>query len=367
MTAPDITFVLPGLVQSGGARAVLEIADHLRRRGSETLVVVPERTLLAPRRTPVGALQRHLPAALVPLVQPFASRRCIEQTWFELQTPLRGVGRITAELPPTGVVVATSYRTAEEIMRDPRLAARSVYFVQHDEGWSGSRHRVDATWRAFDRLIVTAPWLRRRAVEDFGKADVGLVVYGADPRTFFPAHEGPAQRDLPVVGFMWDDRAWKGGADMLAVLDRLRQPHRASAFGLGDPAALPDGVEAAGRLSGTALADFYRSVDVFVSASHSDAGPMMVPEAMACRVPVVATDIGCVRIWSRDGEACRLAAPGDVGALAEATDALLVDRRERARLGEIGCEAIAPFTWERSALAFEEALLAFDLPVGRRA
>lgn len=366
MTAIDITFVLPGLVQSGGARAVLEVADHLRRRGSETLVVVPERTLLAPHRTPVGALQRHLPAALVPLVQPFAARRRVEQSWFDLQTPLRGVGRVASDLPSTGVIVATSYRTAEEIARDPRLVERSVYLVQHDERWSGSRRRVDTTWRAYDRLIVTAPWLRQRAVEEFGKTDVGLALYGVDQRTFLPPVEGPAPRDPPVVGFMWDDRPWKGGADMLAVLERLEQPHRASAFGLGDPAALPRGVRAAGRLSGTALADFYRSLDVFVSASHSDAGPMMVPEAMACGVPVVTTDIGSVRIWSTDGEACRIVAPGNVAALAAATDALLGDRGERERLGEAGRLAIEPYTWERCARSFENALMSFGLPVGRR-
>ncbi len=365
MTQPDITFVLPGLVPSGGARAVFEIADRLRDRGWGTLIIVPERTLLARRRTPVGALQRHLPAALTPAVQPFAPRRAIEQSWFDLQTPLRGVGRIDSEAPSSGVLVATSYRTAEEIMRSPALLPRSVYFVQHDERWSGSRRRVDATWRAFDRMIVTAEWLRMRAIEGFSKTGVGLAVYGVDPGTFYPAKD-PVLREPPVVGFMWDDRPWKGGADMLAVLERLRQPHRAAAFGLGNPAALPSAVEAAGRLSGEALANFYRSVDVFVSASHADAGPMTIPEAMACGVPVVTTDIGSVRAWSKDGEACRLAAPGDISGLATATDALLADRRERDRLGTAGRAAIAPFTWEATAEAFADALDAYGLPAGRR-
>jgi glycosyltransferase involved in cell wall biosynthesis len=249
-------------------------------------------------------------------------------------------------------------------MRSRAVAARGVYFLQGHETWSGPARRVDATWEAFDRMIVSSDWLRSMAAERFGKTDVRLAVYGVDAAAFTPGsgHRGGDGSSTPVVGFMFDDRKVKGGGDVLSALERVRASRRIEvrAFGLGK-VPLPPWVRHTGVLSGPALANFYRSLDLFVCGSREEAGPMTVPEAMACGVPVVTTDVGNVRLWSGDGEACRIVRPRDVSGLASAIEQLLADPADARRLGVAGAAAIAPFTWERMAREFDDALVSFGL------
>jgi len=354
----DVTFVLPGLVQSGGVRAVFEIANRLRDSGRDAAILIPERSILSPRRSLAGVAERVAPKALLPLVQRFAPRRPVSQSWFGSSVPLIVAGApLWKDIPPSRAIVATSWRTAQEVLRSPEVTACGVYFVQHYETWSGPARRVDATWRAFNRVVVSSEWLRQMARDRFGKNGVGLAPYGVDLATFRPG----TPPGTGTVGFMHDDREWKGGADMLRALEavRARREIRAEAFGLGTR-PLPEWVRLHGRLSRGALADFYRSLDLFVSASWVESGPMTLPEAMACGVATVSTDVGNVRLWAPHGE-CRIVPPRDPAALASAIEGLLADADERARLAEAGRAAIQSFTWERTARDFEDALVTFGL------
>lgn len=359
----DVTFVLPGLIQSGGVRAVFEIADNLRRRGRTAAVVVPRRSILSPGRSIAGVAERVVPSGVLPLVQRFAPRKPVTQSWFPLQTPLVPAGApLWRDIPPSRAVVATSWRTAEEVLRAPWAAKRGVYFLQHYETWSGPEERVDATWRSFDRIVVSSEWLRKMAEQRFAKSGVALAVYGVDLEVFAPRLSGGESRSAPVIGFMHDDREWKGGADMLRALEAVRTARdiHVKAFGLGLK-PLPGWVEFEGRLTGEALADFYRSLDVFVSASWTETGPMTVPEAMACAVAVVTTDVGNVRAWSQDGETVRIVPAREPAALASAIEGLLADAAERSRLAEAGRASIQPFTWARMAADVDAALVGFGL------
>ena len=76
--------------------------------------------------------------------------------------------------------------------------------------------------------------------------------------------------------------------------------------------------------------------DVFVMGSvpRSEGVPTSVLEAMACGLPVVATDVGAVREVVEDGVTGFVVPPLDAGAIARATLRLLDDASLRARLGE---------------------------------
>jgi len=368
METAEITFVLPGLRPLGGVRAVLEIADRLKDLGYRTEIVVPERTLLAPKRSLLGLAQRYGPRWASPWVQRFAPSRTIDVDWFPLRSPLRFTGPdLVADLPVTGAVIATSYRTAEEMLRFPQLKTRGVYFLQHYEAWSGPKRRVNATWRRFDHLIVTTPWMSRMAAGAFGHPDVPVAVYGVDHAAFAPRSkvrdDGPA-----VVGFMWDDRPFKGGATALAAFAALRTQgvdFTVRAYGLGDPGGLPRWIDFRGQLSGAPLADFYRELDLWVAPGHSESGPMSVPEAMVSGVAVVSTDTGNMRIWTQDGRWCVLVPPADPHALAREVGRLVADPVERARLAAGARKAIKPFTWEATAQSVEQALIAAGVLAGR--
>jgi phosphatidylinositol alpha-mannosyltransferase len=89
---------------------------------------------------------------------------------------------------------------------------------------------------------------------------------------------------------------------------------------------------------------------------------IVLVEAMAAGVPVVASDLPGYRAVLRDGQAGRLTPPGDPVALADALYDLLQDEQERRRLTAAGSAAAAELSWSRitdSIIdAYEEALAA---------
>ncbi len=89
---------------------------------------------------------------------------------------------------------------------------------------------------------------------------------------------------------------------------------------------------------------------------------IVLAEAMAAGVPVVASDLPGYRAVLRDGEAGRLTPPGDPVALADALYDLLQDEEERRRLTAAGSAAAAELSWSRITgsiiEAYEDALAA---------
>jgi glycosyltransferase involved in cell wall biosynthesis len=79
----------------------------------------------------------------------------------------------------------------------------------------------------------------------------------------------------------------------------------------------------AGTLEGQALVDAYAAMDVFAFASQSETQGMVLTEAMAAGVPVVALDACGVRDVLRDGVNGRMLAEEDAAAFAAALGAVI--------------------------------------------
>lgn len=75
---------------------------------------------------------------------------------------------------------------------------------------------------------------------------------------------------------------------------------------------------------------YYGIADVAVLSSLSEGSPNALLEAMAARVPVVATDVGGIPEMVTHGESALLLKPGDAGAMADAIARVI----ENPRLGE---------------------------------
>jgi glycosyltransferase involved in cell wall biosynthesis len=95
-------------------------------------------------------------------------------------------------------------------------------------------------------------------------------------------------------------------------------------------------------------ARLFRALDVFVLSSRTEGTPMVLLEAMAAGVPIVATRVGGVPDIVGDAEA-RLIPPHDPIVLARAIRAVLADRsgaRTRAAAAQIRLRRdFAPEPW----------------------
>jgi glycosyltransferase involved in cell wall biosynthesis len=115
-----------------------------------------------------------------------------------------------------------------------------------------------------------------------------------------------------------------------------------------------------GRVDEGVLHALYERADVFVHATRYEGSSLVTLEAMAHRLPVVATKAGGIpdKVSEETG---RLVDPGDVVALAEALDSVAADAGSRRRLGERGrARALTLFAWpqlaRRTVALYEELL-----------
>jgi glycosyltransferase involved in cell wall biosynthesis len=103
---------------------------------------------------------------------------------------------------------------------------------------------------------------------------------------------------------------------------------------------------------------YLRALDLFVLPSLWESLPMSVLEAMACHVPVLASEICGTPEAIADGVNGRLVPPGQAETLAAALEELLLDPQQLARLGEAGFKSMERgFTLDRmvrqTALVYE--------------
>jgi glycosyltransferase involved in cell wall biosynthesis len=103
-------------------------------------------------------------------------------------------------------------------------------------------------------------------------------------------------------------------------------------------------------LSGQALIDAYRAMDVFAFASKSETQGLVVTEAMAAKVPVVAIDAPGIREVVEDGRNGRLLPEEDVDAFGQAL-AWVASRSpsERRALAKAAFETAERFAMPRCA------------------
>lgn len=101
------------------------------------------------------------------------------------------------------------------------------------------------------------------------------------------------------------------------------------------------------RPLGTGLFAFYRQADIYVLASTSEGFPRAIWEAMAQSLPVVATAVGSIPLYLKDGETARIVPPRDSKALAEAITEVMRDGGLRRRMIRAGRELARTNTLER--------------------
>jgi glycosyltransferase involved in cell wall biosynthesis len=238
-----------------------------------------------------------------------------------------------------------------------------------------------AHWVFGQAAVITAcsDDLRRGALELGALADkVHLVAWGADPIRFHPnvtplnrSDFGLAEDDLVLVslGRLVPKKGFDVLVRVLASLlpahprvhaliggdgiQREQLGHLAAELGVSDRLHLP------GQIAWDRVPGFLTMGDIFVLPSVRDAAgnldglPTVLPEAMACGKPVVATRIGGVPLVVEDKVNGLLCPPDDVTALSQAVESLLADGHLQAELGQAARNSIEErFNWQAVAKRF---------------
>jgi glycosyltransferase involved in cell wall biosynthesis len=111
-----------------------------------------------------------------------------------------------------------------------------------------------------------------------------------------------------------------------------------------------------GRVSDVELASWYSRSECFVFSGLAESGPIVVLEAMAHGLPIIATDVGAVRKMI-DGNGFVIPT-GDAGAIRTAVKRfMLLDREARVSMGQRSRSIVEDnFTWGQVAADFYQDL-----------
>ncbi len=209
-----------------------------------------------------------------------------------------------------------------------------------------------------DDAVAPSRAVQQRLREIGVQREVGLWRRGVDAERFHPRHASAGMR-ARLSGGCPDDV-------LLLYVGRLsheKQIHhlrpvleqvpgtRLALVGDGPARAMLEAhfaglpVTFMGYMQGEALAQAYASADVFVFPSANEAFGLVVLEAMAAGLPVVAARVGGVADVVSEGRSGYTFAPGDVGALVEGVRRVSADR-DRLRVMGAAARAFAETqTW----------------------
>jgi glycosyltransferase involved in cell wall biosynthesis len=208
----------------------------------------------------------------------------------------------------------------------------------------------------------------------------GSPVPGGSPQAQAPAL--PRPDGVPVVGIVGRLQPWKGQDRLLraqAILARrgrrmhtvivggdsygLSPEYVASLEPLVAELGLHDAVTFAGEVPDAG--PYVEAMDVLVNASDREPFGIVILEAMARGVPVVAVDAGGPAEFVEDGRTGVLARSGEPEALADALEPLLASAELRGRLGAAGrARFLSEYTTEAMRRRFFAEL---DAVIHRRA
>ena len=154
---------------------------------------------------------------------------------------------------------------------------------------------------------------------------------------FFDVERAPVRGRILFAGRL---RPLKGVADLLAAAVQLGKTHdlsvvlagstRNTAYltelkGQAERGGIAEDVNFAGILDGQSLRAELAQASMLVLPSYQETAPMVIQEAMAAGVPVVATSVGGIPHQIENNRTGLLVEPGDVSALTSAVARLLDD------------------------------------------
>ncbi len=328
-TAPSappmpVLLVIDSLAGGGAERYVVDLAVALRRRGWPVEVACSTGGVRA------GALaEAGVPVSI--LLDTLVKRRVSRRYG-------RALRRLIADRRPA-LVHAHLYASAAAAAQAIRDLAVPLVITEHTEApWRRRRAREVSreVYRRADRVVAVSTAIRDVLVEEydvpFGQVDVVL------PATTAPVDERPMPGRprgavVGVVGRLVPEKGvdvfLQAAALVLSVVPHARflvvgdGPMRADldrrAAGLG----IADSVTFTGFRADAP--QIIAGLDILAVPSRSDGSPLVVCEAMAAGIPVVASRVGGLPDLVADGRTGLLVRPGQAEDLARAMVLLLLD------------------------------------------
>lgn len=213
--------------------------------------------------------------------------------------------------------------------------------------------------KSLPNIIVVAPQVKER-IADRTNAKIYTIPNGIDLRAVQNISPKPIKH--PSILYVGRLTGIKGVDVLLRAIPIIKRavpnlllyimgagPQEDELKRLVKELNIEENVKFLGFISGDEKYAYFKSADAFVLPSRHESAPVVLPEAMACGKPIVASDVGGIPFMVEDGKTGLLVKPGNVEELAEKIITLLQSEELREKMGKVGREKIKNFTWDKIA------------------
>ncbi len=204
-------------------------------------------------------------------------------------------------------------------------------------------------------VVTTSQWTRTWLLDTYGTPGdrIYVVEPGTDAAAISPGT--PSGRELLCVGAVTEAKGYDVLVEALSAIRDL--DWRCTCVGSVEMDLRHEHLVFTGPLTGQALEAAYVGADVLVSASRAESYGMVVAEALAHGLPVIATDVGGVPEALGHLDAGVLVPPENAPALAEVLRCWLTDAAHRDRLRSAARARRGTLTdWQHTSRTLAEIL-----------
>jgi glycosyltransferase involved in cell wall biosynthesis len=347
-TPARIVQVIDGLGRGGAEQLLVAYSTELKRTGYDVQVVV----LQVKDGNPQA---ERLQAAGIPVtLQRVDKLRRVDQLW----SAVRAIRALKPDVVHAHLQFANIAAGLSRLALGVPAVA-TLHTIEHPSGMDRSSRRLWLMNRILATSVDRVICLSRASAEaarrnGLARARLEILGNGIDLSIFDrPPRQSRAElrdqfriaRDAPLIITVAVLRREKGVDRLVAAMPSLKSRcPDVQLLVVGDGpifSALQSQVSALDLEDSIHLAgfrddvpDLMRASDIFVLPTLGDALPTVVMEAMAARLPVVASDVGGLSDMVTQGVEGALVPPDDVPALAAAIDRLLLDADARSQAGE---------------------------------
>ena len=330
------------------------LLDHLTERGIETVVVAPKMGCERYRETPVIGV----PGVRFPLYPELRIGPPTISTYHQLKAFNPDVAHF---IHP--VLIGIPGMLMAKRLGIPTLASfhLDVARLTHHFNLGFIEPLTDlftrVVFNAADYALAPSRLIQKEML-DLGVKEVGLWRRGVDAEKFNPRFRNADMRDMlsdghpesTIMIYVGRVSSEKQIEHLRPVLERV--PNTRLAI-VGDGPARADlekyfagtPTKFMGYMQGRALSEAYASADIFAFPSALETFGLVVVEAMAAGLPVVASRVGGVRDVVQEGHTGYTFDVGDIDALVEGVSQIAVSRERITQMGIAARAFAATQTW----------------------
>jgi len=348
----------------GGAQKVtLMMLERLPRDRYELALVTSPEGLLVEWANRIPGLKRIWISSIVREIRPLKDLQALLKLWLLFRRERPAI--VHTHTAKVGILA----RWAAKLAGVPHIFHTSHGFGFNDSQRPIKRHFYVGLERLTARIttkLFMVSYANAETAEKTGIARRGewILTRDAIPVEEFmkskPARQKLRQWGIPedkvIIGMIACFKAQKAPEDFIEVAARvLKQTERAHFVMAGDGDLRPsieerirrhgigDKVTLLGWQRESEMPELYRNLDIVVLTSLWEGLPCVFSEAMACELPIVATNVDGAREAIIDSETGFLHQPHDVDGMARAVVRLIEDEQLRRKMGQRGRNRVMEF------------------------